>query len=88
MTATKGAIIRTVEKLDDKSADFVLDWLTRNFMTVQMKDPWDMIEEVEPDDFDLDMLNEIDNNPECSVFITEEEMDAKRAVRSPVTIRA
>jgi hypothetical protein len=82
MTATKGAIIRTIEKLDDKSADFVLDWLTRNIMTVQMKDPWDMIEEVEPDEFDLDMLNEIGNNPDCSVFMTEEEMDAKRAARS------
>ncbi|MCL1863614.1 MAG: hypothetical protein FWF78_08615 [Defluviitaleaceae bacterium] len=89
MTATKGAIIRTVEKLDDRSADFVLDWLTRNFMTVQMKDPWDMIEEVDPDEFDLDMLNEIERNADCGVFMTEEEMDAKRAAaRSPVTIKA
>ena len=88
MTATKGAIIRTVEKLDDKSADFVLDWLTRNFLTVQMKDPWDMIEELEPDEFDLDMLNEIESNPDCSVFMTEEEMDAKRAARSVAPIKA
>jgi len=81
MTATKGAIIRTVEKLDDISADFVLDWLTRNIMTVQMKDPWDMIEEVEPDEFDLAMLNEIETNPDCDIFISEDEMDAKRAAQ-------
>ena len=81
MTATKGAIIRTVEKLDDKSADFVLDWLTRNIITVQMKDPWDMIEEVEPDEFDLEMLAEIENNPDCDVFMSEAEMDERRAVR-------
>jgi|GEM_PF-6307855 len=37
-------------------------------------DPWDMIEEVEPDEFDLDMLNEINTNPDCGVFMTEEEV--------------
>ena len=46
-------------------------------MIIQMKDSWDMIEEVEPDEFDLDMLNEIERNPDCSVFMTEKEMDAK-----------
>jgi hypothetical protein len=43
-----------------------------------MKDPWDMIEEIEPDEFDLDMLNEINNNPDCNIFMTEKEIDVKR----------
>ena len=82
MTATKGAIIRTVEMLDDKSADFVLDWLSRNFVSIQLKDPWDMIEEENPDEFDLEMLTEIENNPDCKEFMSEAEMDAKRNARS------
>ena len=84
MTTTKGAIIRTIEILDDESADYVLDWLTRNFKAVQLKDTWDMIEEVEPDEIDLEMLTEIETNPDCHVFVSEEEMDARRLVRKQV----
>ena len=81
MTATKGAIIRTVEKLDDKSADLLLDWLSRHFKAIQLDDPWDMIEEAEPDEIDLAMLAEIESNPDCKTFVSEDEMDARRFAR-------
>ena len=87
MTATKGAIIRTVERLDEQSADFVLDWLSRNVKTIQLNDPWDMIEEAEPDAIDREMLAEIDHNPDCHIFISEEEMDASRLARRKAPVR-
>ena len=33
---------------------------------------WEDIEEVEPDEIDLEMLNEIDD-PDCKEFVSEEE---------------
>ena len=32
------------------------------------------IEEVEPDEFDLMMLEEVRNNPECHEFISQEDL--------------
>ncbi len=34
---------------------------------------WDDIEDVEPDEFDLKMLAEIDANPDCNEFVSEDE---------------
>lgn len=36
---------------------------------------WDDIEEVEPDETDLKMLNEIDNDPDCKEFISSKELE-------------
>ena len=78
MTATKGAIIRTVELMDDSSADFVFEWLSKHFSVSQYEQEWDSIEEVEPDEVDLEMLSEIDANPDCKVFISEKELFARK----------
>ena len=34
---------------------------------------WDDIEEVEPDEVDLKMLDEMDSDPDCKDFVSEEE---------------
>jgi len=34
---------------------------------------WDDIEEVDPDEFDLKMLDEIDSDPDCNEFVSEDE---------------
>lgn len=34
---------------------------------------WDSIEEVEPDEFDLQMIRETKNDPECSIFLPANE---------------
>lgn len=34
---------------------------------------WDNIDEIEPDEFDLMLLEEIRNNPECHEFVSQEE---------------
>ena len=36
---------------------------------------WDYVEEVEPDDIDLEMLDEIENNPDCKEFISSDELE-------------
>lgn len=35
---------------------------------------WDDIEEVEPDEIDLMLLDEIRKNPECHEFVSQEEL--------------
>ena len=39
---------------------------------------WDDIEEVEPDEIDLAMMAEMENDPDCTVYITQDELLAKR----------
>lgn len=34
---------------------------------------WEDIEEVEPDGFDLKMLDEMDTDPDCKEFVSEED---------------
>lgn len=36
---------------------------------------WDAIEEAEPDEIDLQMLNETKNDPDCHEFIKESDID-------------
>ena len=78
MTVTKGAIMRVIESMDDADAGIVLDWLNRHFNDAN---EWDAIEEVEMDEIDLDMLKEIDDNPDCKVFISENELISRRLAR-------
>jgi hypothetical protein len=35
---------------------------------------WDDIEEIEPDEADLKMLEEIENNSDCKEFVSEKEL--------------
>ena len=35
---------------------------------------WDNIDEIQPDEWDLKMLSEIEKNPDCKEFISEEEL--------------
>jgi len=63
-------IIRTVEQLDDNSASIVLDWLKQRFSKPQLVDEWDLIPEEEPDEWDLAMLREIEENPDCQLGLS------------------
>lgn len=71
MTATKERIIGAVYLMNDKDAEFF--WkLIQNRYTVSPK-TWDDIEEVEPDEVDLAMLKEIEENSDCHEFVSQEE---------------
>ncbi len=42
-----------------------------DILKTQFNNSWDNIEEIEPDEIDIKMLNEIENNPDCKVFVSE-----------------
>lgn len=42
-----------------------------DILKTQFSNSWDNIEEIEPDEIDIKMLNEIENNPDCKVFVSE-----------------
>ena len=58
--------------MNDKDAEFF--WkLIQDRYTISPK-TWEDIEDVEPDEFDLAMLKEIEENPECHEFISQGEV--------------
>lgn len=72
MTATKERIIGAVCLMNDKDAEFF--WkLIQDHYTISPK-TWEDIEEIEPDEFDLAMLKEIEENPECHEFFSQEDV--------------
>lgn len=40
-----------------------------NIIVKEFSDPWSNIDEEEPDEWDLKMLDDIKNNPECNEFV-------------------
>ncbi|WP_313163597.1 hypothetical protein [Sedimentibacter sp.] len=38
-------------------------------ITEQFPNEWDNIESVEPDEWDLELIKDIENNPDCNEFI-------------------
>ena len=68
MTAVKERIIGTVSLMNDKEAENL--WLLiQNHYVISPK-TWNDIESVEPDEIDLRMLHEIENDPECREFVS------------------
>ena len=77
MVSMKTQIIQAVEQMDDETTFTLWDMITRHFNTPNRQISWDDIEEEEPDEWDLEMLKEIETNPECKIFISENELLAK-----------
>ena len=69
MDAIKERIVGAVSIMDEDAAkevwNFILDYIPKH--------TWDNIEEVKPDDFDKEMIEDIKNNPDCQDFVSEEE---------------
>ena len=83
MSATKEKILHTIELMSDDDAVMVLEWLNSNFV-VSKKKSWDDIEEVTPDETDLEMLVEVGTNPDCKEFLSKDELLARRMARTQV----
>lgn len=50
--------------------------LLKNVLDKMLKfSTWESIEEEEPDEIDLQMLNAIDNDPECHEFVKESDIN-------------
>ena len=74
-------VVRTIEQMDDDSARAVYDWLNARFQTSEKPISWDDIEDEEPDEFDLEMLASIENDPNCKEFVSEDEMFVRLLAR-------
>lgn len=71
MTAVKERIIGAVSIMSDRDADIFWHIIQKHFTAPAL---FTNIEEVEPDEVDLMMLKEIENNPDCHEFISQEEL--------------
>ena len=71
MSAIKERIIGVIDLMDDKEAALFWNLIQRHY-SVKKRD-WADIEEVEPDEFDLMLLEEIKNDPDCHTFISSSE---------------
>ena len=68
---TQKRIIGAVSIMSDRDADIFWHIIQKHFTA---PDLFTNIEEVEPDEVDLMMLKEIENNPDCHEFISQEEL--------------
>ena len=81
MASMKAQIIQAVEQMDDDTTFFVWDMLTRHFNTQHKKISWGDIEEIEPDNTDLEMIRKMETDPDCRIYISREELIARRKSR-------
>ena len=66
MSAVKERILGAVTIMNEDDAQMLWNIITQTFGA-----NWDDIEEVEPDDWDMQMLSEIKDDPECHEFVSE-----------------
>lgn len=66
MSAVKERILGAVTIMSDEDAAMVWDLIQLNLSPVT----WENISEEEPDDIDLKMLDNIENNPDCKEFLS------------------
>jgi uncharacterized membrane protein YkgB len=70
MTAVKERILGALTVMSNEDAEKIWIIIKNNFDSTL----WDDIEEVVPDEWDLKMLKEIDENPDCKEFVSEDEL--------------
>ena len=73
MNAIKERILGAVTVMDNSSALKLWDFISNEFSDISNVTDWDNIPEVEPDEFDLQMLKEIDEDKDCQEFISSDE---------------
>ncbi len=70
MSETKARLIGAITVMDEAGAQRLWDIVERLYS----ENIWDNIEEEEPDKFDLQMMREADENPDCHTYISSEEL--------------
>lgn len=68
MIAVKEKIVALVETMPTPEAERLFLYIVENYQLNRKNDAWSDIEEIEPDEIDLQMLKEIENDPECQDF--------------------
>ena len=70
MNAIKERILGAVTVMNDSDAEKVWKFVAENLSPRS----WEDIEEVTPDEWDLKMLDEINRNPDCHEFVSQEDL--------------
>ena len=70
MSVVKERILGALVVMSEEQAQRLWTILEDEFSNKDIA--WDDIEEVDPDDTDLKMLNEIKNDPDCNAFVSAE----------------
>ncbi len=70
MSAIKERILGAVTVMDDSEAEKIWNFVIENLSPRS----WDDIESVSPDEWDLKMLDDIEKNPDCHEFVSQEDM--------------
>lgn len=70
MNAIKERIFGAVTVMNDSDAEKVWNFVIENLSPKS----WEDIKEVSPDEWDLEMLDDIDKNPDCHEFISQDEL--------------
>ena len=81
MISTKTQIIQAINEMDDDTVFSVWDMLTRHFDTPFKKITWDDIEEADPDEWDMEMIEKIDSDLDCRLFVSQDELLARRNMK-------
>ena len=68
MSAVKERIFGAISVMNDSDAEKVWNLITDIFPSRA----WDDIEEVDPDETDLEMLRSIASDPDCGSFVSSE----------------
>ena len=68
MSDVKERILGAVTVMNENDAQILWNMITKTFGV-----NWENIEAVKPDDWDMQMLDEIKVNPECHEFVSEED---------------
>ena len=69
MSSIKERLLGAITVMNEEEAEEL--W---NFIQKTYSDPWAYIEEETLDDFDLEMLRAAKSDPDCSIFVTPEEL--------------
>lgn len=70
MSSIKERILGAITMMDDSEAEAVWNFVIENLSPRS----WENIEEVVPDEWDLNMLKDIETNPDCHEFISQEDL--------------
>lgn len=74
--SVKEKIITLLEVMPEKDAEILFRYIISKYQLSPIID-WSTLEEEEPDKIDLELLEDIKNNADCSEFITSDELKSE-----------
>ncbi len=77
MSIVKSKLLMMIELLQEEDAQSLLNYMTSHY-SLTKNATWDQVEEVTPDEWDLAMIKEIEENPEeHRPYLSQEQLMAE-----------